>query len=61
MSATFLQLNQGWNAAPNAPCERVTIVADTVTLKGAKLVALALCGSSAVIVAFVWMMSGIGV
>ena len=32
MSPTFLQLNDGWNAEPNDPGERVTIAADTVSL-----------------------------
>jgi hypothetical protein len=32
MGATFLQLNDGWNAEPNDPGERVTIAADAVIL-----------------------------
>lgn len=32
MNATFLHLNDGWNAEPNDPGERVTVAADTVIL-----------------------------
>jgi len=32
MSATFVQLNQGWNAEPNAPCPDVIVQVRDVLL-----------------------------